>query len=195
MPHNTEIETVFDEILRVDDLQGDGRTLTGYAVPWNKPTYVARPMQGYESYKRGALSRSWEERGSTEIPLMAQHSEDAIGKLVDTRDDEYGQHVVFRVFDTTAARDAMEMVKEGIWKGLSIGGYPVPARTKVTRGVDGERFIERSEIRWDHTALVRKPAFEDARVLTLREMDALGVDIDPVALAQARKRRRELALW
>lgn len=191
-----EVTFAFEDrmILRVgDDTTGDGRTLTGYIVPWDRPAAVMRPMKGWEVYKRGALTKTLTDRRHP-IPLLGSHSEgEPVGKLIASGDDEFGQHAVFRLLDTGAARDAAELIREGIWTGLSIGGFGVPARTKVTHGEDGTKTIERSEIRLDHVGLVRTPAFDDARVLALRgaEPDPQPEPIDAAALVAERRARRE----
>lgn len=180
---DNKIEIVFtDLVLRASE---DDHSLEGYIVPWNIPALVARPVPGWEVYRRGALTRSVTERKQP-IPLLGLHSEDRpIGVLERSQDDETGQYGVFRLLDTEAAREAHSLVREGIWSGLSLGGYGVPARTKVTRGADGKNIIERSEIRLDHVGLVRTPAFEDAKVMALR-----NADYDIAAVVAARKRKR-----
>lgn len=186
-----ELEASFDLVLRFAD-DGDGRTLSGYAVPWDQPAYVRRPVKGFESYRRGALTRSLNE-SKTPIVLLGLHREsEPLGTLADSFDDDYGQHVTFRMVNTTAARDARELVESGIWRGLSIGGTAVPSRTTVTRRSDGELEIVRSEIRWDHVALVRKPAFAGAAVTALRADE--GDPRDMAEVVAARKRNRERML-
>lgn len=177
------LEVIFEDLLlRADE---EGKNLEGYLVPWDKPALVSRPIAGYEVFKRGALTRSVTE-SKKPIPLLGLHSEDKpIGLLERSHDDETGQYGFFRLFDTEAAREARELVREGIWRGLSVGGFSVPARTEVRKATDGKNLIVRSEIRLDHVGLVRNPAFEDAQVLALRSADYT----DPVAVAKARKRK------
>lgn len=188
-----ELATEYPElILRFAD-DGDGRTLEGYAVPWNEPALVARPIKGFEEYRRGSLTRSLEESRKPIVLLGGHRESEPVGKLVASHDDEYGQHVRFRLLDTRAAKDAAELVREQVWTGLSIGGTAVPSRTTVTRRPDGELSIVRSEIRWDHVGLVRKPAFAGAGVTMLRH-EELGDELPPErdlrAVVEARARRR-----
>lgn len=180
-----QLTVVFEDlVLRASD-EGDGRTLEGYIVPWDKPAVVSRPIPGYEVFKRGALNRSLTERKKP-IPLLGLHSEDRpIGLLERSHDDETGQWGEFRLFDTEAAREARELVREGIWRGLSLGGFGVPARTEVRKATDGKNLVVRSEIRLDHVGLVRTPAFEDAKVLALR-----SADNNAAVIAAARMRMR-----
>src|SRR5574343_303342 len=140
-----DVEVTFpDLILRVSD-EEDGRTIEGVVLPWDRPTYVSKPMPGYEVYKRGAL-------------------------------------------DTSTGRDALELIRSNLYTGLSIGASSIPARTTIRRAAGGKTVIERSEVKLDHIALVRTPAFDDARVTVLRSEDLMFAD--PVAEAKARQRRR-----
>lgn len=184
-----DVEVTFpDLILRVSD-EEDGRTIEGMIVPWDKPTRVKKPMDGWESYRRGALDKSLAETGRP-IPLLLRHSEnEPAAKLVAHENRDDGHYAVFRALDTGAGRDAIELIREGLYTGLSIGGWAVPARTTIRRGTRGEQMIERAEMRLDHVGLVRTPAFEDARVLSLRGVDEFE-EYDAVAAAKARQRIR-----
>lgn len=183
-----EIEAVFaDLILRVSD--AEERTIEGMIAPWDRAARVNRPIPGWESYKRGAFDRSLNE-AKRPIPLMLRHSEDPAAVMVAHDNREDGQHATFKVLRTRAGDDALELINEGLYTGLSVGGWAVPARTTIRRGTGGKQLIERAEMRLDHVALVREPAFEDAKVLALREADD-WTEYDPVAAAKARRRIRQ----
>lgn len=181
-----DIDVTFDLILRVSD-EDDGRTIEGVVLPWDRPTYVSKPMPGYEVYKRGALDRSLNE-STRPIPLMLRHTEDPAAVLVSHENREDGHHAVFRALDTTTGRDALELIRSNVYTGLSIGASSIPARTTIRRAAGGKTIIERAEVRLDHIALVRVAAFEDARVTVLRSDELMFTD--PVAEAKARQRRR-----
>lgn len=188
-----DVEVVFsDLILRVSD-EEDGRTIEGVVLPWDRPTYVSKPMPGYEVYKRGALDRSLNE-STRPIPLMLRHTEDPAAVLVSHESRDDGHYAVFRALDTSTGRDALELIRANVYTGLSIGATSIPARTTIRRAAGGKTIIERAEVKLDHIALVRTPAFDDARVTVLRSEDLMFAD--PVAEAKARQRRRlrELAL-
>lgn len=182
-----DVEVVFEDlILRVSD-EEDGRTIEGVVLPWDRPTYVSKPMPGYEVYKRGALDRSLNE-STRPIPLMLRHTEDPAAVLVSHENREDGHYAVFRALDTSTGRDALELIRSNLYTGLSIGASSIPARTTIRRAAGGKTVIERSEVKLDHIALVRTPAFDDARVTVLRSEDLMFAD--PVAEAKARQRRR-----
>lgn len=184
-----EIEVVYasDVILRVAD-DSDGRTIEGMIAPWDKPTPVLKPVPGFESFKRGAFDRSLNE-SKRPIPLLLHHNEnEPAGKLIAHENRDDGHYAVFRALNTRAGNDAIELVREGVLLGLSVGGFAVPARTEERKLMNGRRHIVRSEMRLDHIGLVRVPAYEDAQVLALRATDL--TEYDPAAAARARQRIR-----
>ena len=184
-----DTEVVFPDLILRFAEDGDGRTLEGMIVPWDRPTPVNKPTPGLESYARGALDKSLGE-SKRPIPLLLHHNEnEPAGVLTSHENREDGHYATFRVLSTRAGDDALELVREGLVTGLSIGGWGVPARTAERKLVNGRRHIMRSEMRLDHVGLVRVPAFEDARVLALRSADL--AEFDPVAAAKARKRIRQ----
>jgi HK97 family phage prohead protease len=184
----SEIETAFpDAILRVKD-EGDGRTIEGRIAPWDTPALVTKPVAGWESFKRGAFDKSLNESGR-KIPMLLRHSEHEPAAVLvshDNRDD--GQHATFRALKTRAGDDALELIREGVYLGLSVGGWAVPARTEIHRQ-NGKQYIIRSEVKLDHVALLREPAYAGAEVLALRGVDLS--EYDPVVAAEARKRMRQ----
>lgn len=189
MSEMCELQIVFpDLILRAED-DGDGRTISGMFVPWNRPTPVLKPVAGLEKFKRGAFDKSLGE-SKRPIPLLLHHHEDEpAAKLISHENREDGHYAVFRALDTRAGKDALELIREEVVTGLSVGGWAVPARTKISVMRGGTRVIERSEMRLDHIGLVRIPAYDDAQVLALRNADMR--EFDCVAAANARKRIRQ----
>lgn len=175
-------------LLRASD--DDGKTLTGYAVPWDRPTYVDRPIAGYEVFRKGALTRSVNE-SKTPILLKAEHNGNRypVGKLVRSEADAFGQLVEFRMFENSDAQAAGELVREGVWTGLSIEAYGVEARTKTDQKYKGLRLVERQEVRWTGVALTGSPAYEDAKVLALRSTPDFAIQ----AAARKRIRARKFA--
>lgn len=186
MPELNVHVTFPDLILRLAD-DAEERTFEGLIVPWGKPARVQRPIPGWESYRRGALDKSLGE-ARRPIPLLIRHSEaEPAAVIVEAENRDDGQWAKFRALRTRAGDDALELIREGLYTGLSIGGYAVPARTSIKRGVRGEQLIERAEIRLDHVGLVREPAFEEATVL--RSADDFD-EWDAAAVARARQRVR-----
>lgn len=185
----TELEIIFSDLILRADEEGDGRTISGMIVPWNRPTPVLKPIAGLEKFKRGAFDKTLGE-SKRAIPLLLHHNEEEpAAKLVSHENREDGHYAVFRALNTRAGNDALELIREEVVCGLSVGGWAVPARTKISVVRNGTKMIERSEMKLDHVGLVRTPAYEDARVLALRSADL--TEYDPVAAAKARQRLRQ----
>ena len=184
-----DIEITFpDLVLRVAD-DGDGRTIDGMIAPWNKSTPVLKPVPGMELFKRGAFDKSLSE-SKRPIPLLVRHNEaEPAAVLTSHENREDGHYATFRALKTRAGDDALELIREGLYLGLSVGGWAIPAATTIKRAAGGKpQMIERAELRLDHIGLVRTPAYEDAQVLALRSEEF--VEWDPVAAAWARRRMR-----
>lgn len=112
-------------LYRAADLTpGDGRTVYGLAVPFGEVALVSdgdgRPYK--ERFERGAFARSIRERGE-KIKLLVGHDHRRlpIGKAVTLEERADGLFAEFAVSDTTAGRDALTAVRDGLAGGFSIG--------------------------------------------------------------------------
>ena len=143
---------------------GDGRTVVGVAVPFDRPTDVG----GYiESFTRGAFARTIAERGAARVKVLAAHSStvNPIGRATVLREDPAGLHVELRVSKTQLGDECLELIRDGALDGLSIGFQPIRAVHNPTTGV-----VERTEVRLDEISLVSFPAYDGARVLAVRSI-------------------------
>ena len=141
---------------------GDGRTIVGCAVPFDKPTDVG----GYrEQFTRGAFARTIAERGAGRVKVLAQHaaSVNPIGRAVVLREDPAGLHVELKISRTQLGDECLALVADGALDGLSIGFQPLRAVHNPSTGV-----VERTEVRLDEISLVSFPAYDGARVLAVR---------------------------
>ena len=141
---------------------GDGRTIVGVAVPFDRPTDVG----GYiESFTRGAFARTIAERGAGRVKVLAAHSSSVnpIGRATVLREDPAGLHVELRVSKTQLGDECLALIDDGALDGLSIGFVPIRAVHNPSTGV-----VERTEVRLDEISLVSFPAYDGARVLAVR---------------------------
>ena len=141
---------------------GDGRTIVGVAVPFDRPTDVG----GYvESFTRGAFARTIAERGAGRVKVLAAHSSSVnpIGRASVLREDPAGLHVELRVSKTQLGDECLALIDDGALDGLSIGFVPIRAVHNPSTGV-----VERTEVRLDEISLVSFPAYDGARVLAVR---------------------------
>lgn len=157
------------------EVRDDGRTLEGVAVPYNVETRVGRYV---ESFAAGAF---------TDAPihtLTAAHPRDGgelpIGVSVELRNEADGLHGAWHISDTTLGNEVLALVRDGVPLGLSIGFIPGRERWNSDRTK-----VERISATLDHVAVVRSPAYPDARIAALR---AAGDHSSPL-LFVARLRR------
>jgi HK97 family phage prohead protease len=145
------------------ELRGDGRTVTGLAVPFDAPTRVSDGLGSYlEVFRRGAFARTIAERGQR-VKFLAQHDRRSlpIGRASLLREDAAGLYSEFRVSKTQAGDEVLELIRDGALDALSIGFRPVKDR-------QGPDVLERIEVRLDEVSAVSFPAYEGAAITGVR---------------------------
>jgi HK97 family phage prohead protease len=143
---------------------GTGRTIEGIFVPWERAARVSDGGPSYdEMFQRGALSKTIAERGDR-VKFLAQHMsrQNPLGRAIELREDAAGAFGRFQVSKTQAGDEALELVRDGALDSFSVGFTPV--KHEKRGGV-----VVRTEVRLNEVSLVTFPAYEDARVLAVRE--------------------------
>jgi len=139
---------------------GDGRTISGVVVPYGETAKVG----GYtESFTSGAFAGT----DPASIPLLAQHDRERlpIGVGTSFTDTATGFEGAFRVSNTQAGNDVLELIRDGAVSGLSVGFLPIP---------DGDRWsadrtrVERTRAQLVEVSVVAWPAYDGARIHDLR---------------------------
>lgn len=156
----TAVESrLFPSVLEVR-AGSDGRTISGLVVPFGE---VFRFGSLRERFVRGAFTRTIAERGASRVKLLQQHDEDSfpIGVATALREDSAGLFGDFRIAKTTRGDEALDLVKDGILDGLSVGFIPIASRA------NGD-VTERTEVSLRHVGLVDDPAYNSARVHSVR---------------------------
>jgi HK97 family phage prohead protease len=138
----------------------EGRQIAGIAVPYDTQIRVG----GYlETFRAGAFKDS----DPTKSPLTAMHPTSAeqlpIGVAVELHDEPTGLRGVWHISKTQAGDEVLELVRDGAVSGLSIGFIPDQDRWNKDRTA-----VERLRALLDHTAIVRVPAYDSARITALR---------------------------
>lgn len=143
---------------------GDGRTVTGIAVPWMTPTDATETGMA-EQFARGAIDPA----SVVGLPLRWRHLE-PIGAITAARDVDEGLEVTARIADTSLGRDTVALLRELPDLGMSI------------------RFIEAPDTDWTATpvtyhgascreiSLTDQPAYRTARVHHVREREEPTMD-------------------
>jgi uncharacterized protein len=176
----TEMATFGVELRAATD--GDGRTLTGIAIPYGEITmHSPHPAAGGgERFAVGAFKRTVGHRAAGRLPkLFRNHQHDvAVGVATEMRDTDAGVVASWRMADTPAGNAALQEFREGVLDSLSIGFRAVRETM-----VDGVREIREAHLL--EVSLVPLPAYAGAMVLSARGYDPTRVelptrpDVDP----------------
>jgi uncharacterized protein len=146
---------------------GDGRTLVGPVLPWGIPARVVdRGRLVVETFERGALVGTDPAR----VPLTATHPRDAgtlpIGVTVELEDRDDAAWGAWRVSRTALGDEVLELARDGVPLGLSIGFMEIPGGSRWS--ADRAR-VTRTRATLDHVAVVRVPAYAGAEVVGVRD--------------------------
>lgn len=151
---------------------GEGRTIAGIFVPWERAARVSDGGPSYmEMFQRGSLAKTIQERGPR-VKFLAQHNarQNPLGRATLLREDAAGAYGEFVVSKTQAGDEALALVRDGALDSFSVGFAPVKHERR-------DNVVVRTEVRLNEVSLVTFPAYEDARVLAVREaLAGLGED-------------------
>jgi HK97 family phage prohead protease len=147
--------------------EGDGRTVHGIVVPYDSPTTITEARNTYtETFVRGAFNDQANNPAAVgRIKLLAQHKRDAnpLGRAVELRDDPVGLVGAFRVSQTVAGDEALELIRDGALDAFSIGFKP--QQDEWNRG-QTEVVRRRAQLR--EVSLVNFPAYSGALIAGVR---------------------------
>lgn len=144
----------------------DGHHLVGLVAPfgavYDAGTYLER-------FAPTAFDKTIQERG-TKIALLEQHATDRmpIGRAVEWQKTNEGIIADFLLARTARADEARALAEDGFVSGFSVGFIPVRTRSLE---MDGRQLRERTEVRLDHVGFVRTPAYDEARLISVRAFD------------------------
>jgi uncharacterized protein len=155
-----------------DDDAGDGRILYGPLIPWNTEARVLdRGRLVVESFQRGALAGT----DPTRVQLTSRHPRDAgelpIGVGVELEERADAAWGAWRVSRTTAGDEVLELARDGVPLGLSIGFREVAGGSRWS---PDRRRVVRTRALVDHCAVVRTPAYVGAGVVGVRDAVAVA---------------------
>lgn len=117
-------ETLFRATL--DVAETTGRTLSGLAVPWDKPTRV-RDLTGpayLEAFTPGSADVTMRQHPSFPVFKRHNYNEDPIGVVTFQRSAE-GLIFEAPLSKTKAADEALELVNDGAMRSVSVGFRPL----------------------------------------------------------------------
>jgi len=162
------------------ELRGDGRTVYGIAVPYDRETEVSdMPGVRYrEIFRYGSFAQTINRGATNRVKLMVNHDRQKlpIGRateLTERRDGLYGE---FRISSIPDGDHALELVRDGVVDSFSVGFQPVKDR-------DSHGVVERLEVNLREVSLVAFPAYEDALIAGLRHDDPYLQYLEQIAQA------------
>ncbi len=156
--------------------EGDGRTISGIAVPYDVEQKISSNLT--EVFRKGAFSDVV--RAPFRVKLLRGHDSKAmpIGRATMLRETDKGLYAEMRVSQTAAGDEVLELIKDGALDNLSIGFMPLKNRKRE----DG--VIERLKAHLAEISLVTFGAYgELAAVSGIRD----GEEVENPRLAQARE--------
>lgn len=200
MPMETLYRPVAAEldVMRAEQGGADGRTVCGILVPWEHPQRIDDAL--VEQFERGAADHviAAGERGRAAGGLPAyrmhlardhvRHGGHPIGRTVLLRDDAAGLYGEWRVSATPAGDETLELIRDGVYRELSVGFRCAPSWSR--RLPDGT--VSRTRIDPFEAAIVLRGAYADAAVISGVRDDAPADAPAPDRLAVA---RGLLATW
>lgn len=145
---------------------GDGRTIHGILVPFNRTARVSDGGPFYnEGFRRGAFTRTIQHKGDR-VKLLSQHQArmNPLGRATLLREDSAGLYGEFRVSATAAGDEALELVRDGALDSFSVGFTPMRHER------DENKTVWRTEVGLRETSLVTFPAYEDALISGVRSL-------------------------
>jgi len=147
------------------EVRGDGRTVYGIAVPFDRETTVNDGQGPYrEVFRQGSFRKTIREHGAR-VKFLANHKRDnPIGKAVKLHEDPTGLIGEFYVSDTRAGNEALQLVRDGVYDSFSIGFAKVPGKDRESK--DG--LVERLEVKLREVSVLAFPAYEGAVVAGVR---------------------------
>ena len=145
---------------------GDGRTIRGIIVPWDRVAQVQDVEEDgpyFEAFRAGAFDEWIAAVGVERVKFLGHHKRDQnpLGRATLLRNDAAGQYGEFYVSRTSAGDESLELVRDGVLDSFSIGFTPVNAE------VMGD-VTYRTSANLNETSIVTFPAYADAKVSGLR---------------------------
>lgn len=158
---------------------GDGRTLSGIVVPFDRPTSPDSGLGFEERFEHGAFARTIAERAD-KVKLLISHDAMAlpIGRASLLREDRVGVYGEFRVAPTDRGAEVLALAKDGALDAFSVGFVALQDRWNATRSertVTEAKLLEVSAVTWG--------AYPDAHVMAVRAA------ADPLAELELLERR------
>lgn len=157
------------------EIRSDGRTVAGICCPFDEPSLVRDGAGGAdytEVFRFGAFAKTISE---STVKFLVNHdhlNRLPLGNATTLREDPRGLYGEFKVSKTRDGDEALELIRDGVLDGLSVGFQPVKHRGDKFRGGT----VERIEVKLREVSATPFPAYSGAKVLAVRSD---GARLDP----------------
>lgn len=168
---------------------GEGRTIDVRIVPYGERIThndgrggVPKGVPYDEEWEYGAFADQVRAAGvgrANKVWLNFEHRDDLLSQVghgMALREEADGFHGTFELHDDIVGQKALLLVREGVVDGVSLEAKPL----KSVRGSDG--VVRRVKAHLYGLALTRFPAYQNARVLAVREEMVEETALDPSLL-------------
>lgn len=155
------MQTTLLSELTIREADDGTATIEGRAVPYGVPASIGGTYA--ETFAPGALDPD-QLRGR---PILWNHERgEVVGSITEARNEKDGAYITGTLIPTSRGRDAILALRAGAVRGLSIGFEPVAH----TWSDDG-RSVTRSAVTVHELSVATLPAYTDAEVLAVRNLE------------------------
>jgi HK97 family phage major capsid protein len=170
-PLDTELRTL-DLPSEIHVRDESRREILMRIVPWD---VVASGRDGPEEWKRGALA----DVDPSRVVLQLEHENPPAGRGLALEERDDGAYLLVRASKTQRGDEILELAKDGVTRGVSVGYLDVPGGTELQmRSGRRTRVVHRADLRTISTTW--RPTWEQAAVLAVRSQEPQGEPVTEV---------------
>lgn len=154
---------------RIEAFDEEKREVQVFVLPWDRD---AEKADGLHQFKRGGFAGVDPGR----FVLRQRHQDPPTGKGFDLREEDDGLRMWFKVSKTAAGNEQLELIKDGVETGISVG-FGKGVESKKTRLTDGRyryTYTDFSKADQLEVSTTWKPAFKESQVLQVLEADTVA---------------------
>jgi hypothetical protein len=149
------------------ELRGDGRTVYGLVVPYNREATIStRSGQFREVFRPGSLSRTIN-GAAKRVKLFENHNhlrgDSPVGVATRLEETPKGVYGEFRIGSTPDGDAALQRIRDGIYDAFSVGFKAVPGGERRSKDLR-----ELTEVKLNEVSLVSYPAYAEAGIDGIR---------------------------
>lgn len=158
------------------ELRSEPERIVSYRLlSWGE---LGSTAEGWETFERGAF----EGTDPARVYLRLDHQDPALGRGLSLEEREDAAYMEFRIAQTPRGDELLGLIKDGIYRGASVGFVPQAGGTRESRHKDGRKLYTRSRVSLQEVGATWRPTFSTAEVLSTRSADDMT---EPTAEAQA----------